>query len=362
MIDPPRSSVNALSIAAFFADGHSQFGAVADREFDELLGDCEHHRLLGLVGEAVRTGALPVTARQRDQVEERVAAWLAHALRVERSVLATVSILDSIGIEHRILKGVALAHLVYPDPSRRVFGDADILIRSQDFARAALVLAERLGGTRAWPELRGGFDTRFGREITIRIGRLELDLHRTLVDGPFGLWIVLDELWGDPQPFELGGRRLFALSPEAQLIHSCYAAALGDWPPRWAPRRDIVELLRAGTVDSLRVVALATSWRGRAVVAHALNEATTALGMAVDHELAVWARAYRASPVERTVLRSYRGKARGYTSQALSVLAMPGLRDRAAYVRAIMAPDAAYREARDLPAGGLVRRAWQRWR
>ena len=97
--------------------------------------------------------------------------------------------LEKAGIAHRVLKGHAWAHTVYPDPSWRAFGDVDLLVGTDDSDRAVEVL-ESTGVRRTLPEVRPGFDRRFGKDATLlsASGR-EVDLHRLLVAGPYGLWV-----------------------------------------------------------------------------------------------------------------------------------------------------------------------------
>ncbi|MBA3621797.1 MAG: hypothetical protein H0W51_05695 [Euzebyales bacterium] len=52
------------------------------------------------------------------------------------------------------------------------------------------------GYRRSWPQLRPGFDRRFGKGAPLRRDEgWELDLHRTFVMGPFGLTVDLDGLF-----------------------------------------------------------------------------------------------------------------------------------------------------------------------
>ena len=89
---------------------------------------------------------------------------------------------DRAGIESRVLKGVALAHTAYDDPADRVFADVDLLVPGDELTRAATVLTAALGAERPVPEIRPGFDDRFGKEAMLKVDGLELDLHRTFVE------------------------------------------------------------------------------------------------------------------------------------------------------------------------------------
>ncbi len=193
--------------------------------------------------------------------------WLGHALRVERLLLEATAALDRAGIESRVLKGVALAHTAYDDPADRVFGDADLLVPGREFTRAVHALEAAFGVERAQPEIRPGFDDRFGKEATLTVGGVELDLHRTFVEGALGLTIQLDDLFAPPYRFPLGITELEALPMPPRLLHACYAAALGDWPPRLISLRDVAQILLRERPHPADVLLMARSWRCEVVVA-----------------------------------------------------------------------------------------------
>ena len=323
--------------------------------FAAVLAGAEQHRILGFLGDAVRDGAFPVTEEQWTQVEERWSSWLAHALRVERLLLRAADALDAAGIDFRVLKGVALAHLRYDDPALRVFGDVDLLVRSADFTRAANVLITALKGQRALPELRPGFDERFGKEILVRVGAFEVDVHRTLVDGAYGLRVDLPDLFTDPQPFTVGERTLLGVGPEAAFLHACFAAALGDWPPRLVPQRDIAQIA-LGRLDVDAALAMATRWRASAVVGSAVTAAWDGLGLDATHRLAAWARSSEPSRRDGLLLRSYRGSGRGYSRTLASLAVLRGVGPRAAYAIGVGSPSKEYLAARGLRRSDLARR------
>lgn len=330
-------------------------------QWTAFLSACEDHRLLGLLADTVRCGTIVLDEPQSEMLERRFRDWLVHDLAVEQVVCRAVEALELEGIEARVLKGVALANMVYPDPAWRVFGDIDLLVRSRDLGRAAHCLASVLGAERELPELRPGFDEQFGREVLMRCGAVEIDLHRTLVDGPFGLAVRLDDLFADPLRFTIGGRELLGLGTVQRFVHACHAAVLGDWPPRLIALRDIAMLLeggeRAGALDAVAVRALADRWRCAAVVALAVSRAVDELALEADHPLVPWARSFRPTLRDRVLLASYRGRARGYTSQAMSVAAIDGWRNRWAYLGAIVRPSREYLEARRFGRGDRLRKA-----
>jgi hypothetical protein len=331
--------------------------------FAGFLSTVEHHRLLGLAAAAVKADALHVTDRQRDDLERGLQAWLAHDLRVERLLVDVLDVLDRAGIPARALKGVAYAHLDYPDPMQRVFGDVDLLVRSEDVGPAVDILTGELGATREQPELRPGFDRRFGKEVLLRTADgLELDLHRMFVDGALGLTMTLPDLFAPPERFALAGHAVDALPRPLRFLHACYAAALGDWPPRLISLRDVAQILAGGDVDLEDTLRIARRWQAEAVVARALTHTWDALALSGSSPWVEWAGAFVPSARERMLLRAHEGSGRSYSRHAAALFVLPSVASKATYLRAIALPQRAYLVARGRTPGGHVSYAVRRLR
>src|SRR4029453_12316405 len=118
-----------------------------------------------------------------------------------------------------------------------------------------------------------GFDDRFGKEVMLRVRGIEVDLHRTFVEGAYGLTVQLGDLFAPPYRFPLGGHEFDALPQPQRLLHACYAAALGDWPPRLMSLRDVAQLLLKEQPHIVDVLTMARTWRAEAVVARAIVSA-----------------------------------------------------------------------------------------
>jgi Uncharacterised nucleotidyltransferase len=331
---------------------------ISDDEFGALFDACEHDRLLGLLAHAVRDGALRVSDDARALLEEELQRWLAHDLRVEQLLLDALHELAAASIPARVLKGVALAHTTYRDPAARVFGDADVLVPSAQFTRAAEILIASLSATRAMPELRPGFDDRFGKEILLRLrGSLELDLHRVFVDGALGLTIDLDDLFAPPYRFALGSFELETLPMPQRLLHAAYAAALGDWPPRLVSLRDLAQLVLHEQPNLVDVLLMAKRWRCEAVVARGVNLTWETLRPVPRPPIVEWAARFTPSRTDRLLLAAYQGPARSFTRHAASLVVLPDLPSRMAYLHAIALPQREYLRARGSSTTRHVRRA-----
>ena len=345
-------------IACFGLPGHA--GAwptepLSDPVWKAALDAVDRLRLPGFLQAAIEGGALPVTDQQQHEAAELHLQWCARALRLEQRLLQLASILDAHGIEVVVLKGTAVAHLVYPDPAMRHFADLDLLFRTEQFDQA-LEVFYGLGYVRPHPEARPGFDRRFGKGATLEgIEGDELDVHRNLVLGTFGFVIDLDELFRSSEPFRLGGRELRGLGPETRLLHACYHAALGDPHPRYGSVRDIAQMLLTGRQDPDRVIELARSWEAEAVLARGVALCRNHLGVAVDGAVVNAFEGYVPDRRERRAISAYVGPNRRFAAKALASMPyLHGFGERASFLRAVLAPDPGFVEA----VGGQPGRPW----
>ena len=113
---------------------------------------------------------------------------------------------------------------MYPDPQWRPYVDVDVLVPGERIGEAIAVLAD-LGYQRQSPELRRGFDQRFGKGTTLRkAAAATVDLHRTLIAGPYSFLIDADSLFVQPRSFQCAQDSLRTLNAEAQLVHCAVSA------------------------------------------------------------------------------------------------------------------------------------------
>jgi hypothetical protein len=313
----------------------------------QMMAVAEHERITGLLVRAILDGGLPATAEQAEEAELAHQASMVTALALEATLVQTAVVLDRAGIDYRVLKGSGVAHLDYADPALRSFGDIDLLIRSSQFDDAVEALVA-LGHRRKFPEPRPGFDRRFGKgTCLVGPGGHEVDLHRTLAMGPYGLRVDLDDLWRRSSTFELAGREFSALGPEERFLHACFHAALGDNPSRLASLRDIAQMHLARPLDSDLARHLSSSWEADAVVAQGLRLTADALGLEPDGSLASWANAFSPSQRDCRFLAVYGGVQPTYAAKSFAAMrAIPGIRDKAAFVLALALPDRRYLKQR----------------
>ena len=319
---------------------------ISERAWRSFRGSAPNGRIVGLAVAAAEAGRLPLTDEQAGEL----LAWhrdaMVWALTIERRLLELAEAFEAAGVSWLVLKGPALAHTVYPNPSWRGFGDLDLLVPTASWRQALEVLAG-MGFQRRLPEPRPGFDERFGKAAVHTNGDgIDVDLHRTLVLGPFGLWVEPDELFRRSVKFRLGDRSISRLDDTALLIHACMHASLGWRPPLLWTLRDVAQVAWAGRVDWEELADLARRWRLRAVVRHALTTASETLGVSLPVEAAPLQSA-EPPQRERRALESYITDRRGRGGTELSTLqAIPSLRGKAAYVRMLLFPGRAFLAAR----------------
>ncbi len=282
------------------------FCPLGAEQWAELARGASIHRCWGLVAGAIRSGALQVTSAQREETE--AASRSAAALQVELDValVEVANALDQLGTDYRVLKGPATSRAFYDDPQYRQYVDIDLLIRASHLDRAIEVLLDlgtsrpQLGGdANAWGDPLG-----WGQPVRLPTG-VEIDIHRTLRPGPFGLRIETDELFEGPATVTIGGREILTLDADLHFIHACYHAVLHGGPPALVPLLDVAIALDSDLVDPDRVVTTAERWMGGAVIARAINEATTIFALETGHPLVRFGRRRRPRRIERRWITTY---------------------------------------------------------
>lgn len=298
------------------------------------LATAVDHRLVGVVHASMLADELVVD--EPDAVFAAHEQAMAEALLLEDMMLVAVDALAEADVDSRVLKGAALAHTLGPDPAERTFGDTDLLVRGDQLTVAAAVL-QTIGASRAQAGISADFERRFAKSVTLRWrAGTELDLHRTLAPGPFGLMIRPDELFRQTVTFEVAGRQVATLVPEMHLVHAAIHVALGDIVPRLGNVRDIA-LLLGDELDLDLVMRTIEGWSCAAPVAVGLRHAAS-IG-AAGHPLLDWAESYRPTSRERRLLTSYSDRRGRFRSQAWASFTVLGWRDRMAFGSAVARRD-----------------------
>ncbi len=266
------------------------------------------------------------------------------ALVLEDLLLEVVELLTATGIEIRCIKGPAVAHLDYPAPELRSYGDVDVLVRSEHIAEALRSL-EHHGLSRPYPSKSPGWDRRWAKGVSLRTSDgNELDVHRTLATPPLGLRIDLDDLWSRSEQFSVGGRSVTTLSREDRLLTAAFSASVSDVQPGWVTLRDIAQLTLDPRLDAGLARDTATRSGAAAVLAAAVSSAWRELRIADVTALSAWADRYRPTDTERRELALYQHRRSSETARAMATLrVLPGITERARFLWTVGGPSSGFR-------------------
>lgn len=297
-----------------------------------LVGLARSHGILGPL-----LAALPESDDElRQQVldlHEPVMLW---CMNLELRLLELKEWFDSVGgIEFRVLKGPAVAHLDALDPSLRSFADIDLLIHANDMDEAIRVLTDR-GAERHLPQRRPGFDRRFTKGVGLRCDDgIEIDIHRTLCVGALGFRIPLDDLFARPDHFEVGGVRLPTLRLEHRALHAAYHAVVGSSVPSIRTLRDLAGYLAHPALTPDVLAPEACLWGSETVLGEAVRATFDTLTFDAP-KWREWLDGYRANVGDLDLIRRTRTAAGWPIEKA--VLAELSWRDRAQFTWAVAFP------------------------
>jgi hypothetical protein len=334
--------VDLLCVIASSAIGvrHAPLESPLDAEnWDALVALVRAQRLEPQLASMVAGGTWPVSVDQAEDAAAAHAAAMATTLLLDRQLLDVARQFDADEVPFVVLKGSAAAHLDYPDPACRAYGDVDVLVPPHKIEEAERILRAG-GGRRAFTEPRPGFDRRFGKGSSYRMpSGLEVDIHRTLALGPFGLALDPIELAAGLTSFSMGGYELRALDRSRRFLHACYHAALGRSVPRLVPLVDVV-MSAPRTEQEMRVAAdLAHRWQADVVLDAAVAAAIRRLRWPAPPHVVRTIDEMPRSARQQRWLRGYRDERRSSALlSAAGVEAIPRWIDRVDYLRASLWP------------------------
>lgn len=313
-----------------------------------------NERVLPLLALLTRQSA-SVTAAEIEAADEAHVGAMSSAVHNEFALIQVVDTLNRLGIKHAVLKGVAVSHLDYRDPSLRQFGDVDLLVEPDRFGDA-IVSLEETGWTQAYSLPR--HHEAFTHAITLRspTSRAEIDLHQRIAHRALGLLVPATELLDRSIPLDLYGRSTRALSSRDRLIHASlhWQASQGGYR-RLSSAADVVLLSGSQVGDAAGVLADAERWSVRPLVEAGLRSAWAEAQLDVPGE---W-HAAMARPIhrrDRLVERAYlSGRRRPALEELACLRRMTGIRSRFRYLTGYLATDDAY--AAQHGRRGLVQQA-----
>ena len=216
--------------------GPSALAAAAARvdDWPRLIEQAGHEGLLGLLAArltAARPSGVPPEAMAELERLRRLSAQ--RNLRMTGQLVRILEALERHGIETLPVKGPALAQDLYDDPSVRMSGDLDILVRPRAAAAARrLLLANGFEDEGSYSErlLRRG--AREGEvHLRRRDGEPMVDLHWRLTVGHSAREISADRLLAGARSIRVLGRELRAPGEADQLLLTALHGARHEWRP-----------------------------------------------------------------------------------------------------------------------------------
>jgi hypothetical protein len=213
----------------------------------------ERHQLAPLAHACLAANliALPITARrQLDSIALRARAWRRARSAALRDVLAE---LRRASIDPIVLKGAALAWLIYPSPDVRPMSDIDLLV-PRDTASTASHALEAIG-FRPDPWSRQPRPARHHHLPALtRPGALpiSIELHVDAIDADARSSIASDTLTSPLQPFAMDGVPALTLGDRDMLRHLCHHALQPSWDGH-VRLLGIVDLFRYAAAHATRI-------------------------------------------------------------------------------------------------------------
>ena len=326
-----------------------QVEPLADEEWERCHGRVTTGRITGTLLDAVLSGDLPATDEQARQASLSHRNAMGVAVRLEQDLRLAGRILGEAGIDTRVLKGPAVAHLDYDDPSQRDFGDIDLLVHSADMT-ATVAALEVAGYERVLPAARSHLDQIFNKSVTLHSpGRWELDLHRALFPGAFGLVVSESGLWDDPEAFVVGDDAFVAMPRPMRILQTAGHLVLGSTTPRLSTVRDlVVQLDRLPDPAPLEQAARDTSLTA---VLQAAIEHLVGRQLLVPGGWGEWAATEKPDQRGRRLLAEHLAARGDFNAQARSALRLLPLHQRLSVTAALALPHRDH-----LAARGLTRR------
>jgi hypothetical protein len=314
-----------------------------------IVAGAASHKLVGLLDQALADGALHCDATTATAIGDRAVEVAGWNVRLERHMLAVHELLRAAEVPHRFVKGATVAHRFYDHAGLRMSVDVDVLVHepSLDASLAALASADHV---RLQADPYRGFSRRYAKSVTMRhTSGVEVDVHRVIPDGPFGLRGPASAVWDRAEAaVAIGGHPLPTLEPPDAFVQAAVNAVASYDQVALASLRDVAQVGSAIADRADEAEALARELGVRACLAEAVGLAARVLRWeppgAID-EMARWPM----TDLERRWLDSYRQPPSDRRRAWLGVQAVPGVLPKAAYaanVAALWASRPARRRAR----------------
>jgi hypothetical protein len=304
-----RSSSASLRVAqAWLARTNGsphQAVPIDDADVRPLVDD----RLAMIAVDLADRGRLLASSAAAELLRNHALLAAQRSVALEARCGAIVELLDNEGIATRVLKGLAVAQLDYPDPALRLTSDIDLLVKGDDIHRAIDQLAE-FGFKRHFDEPFDGFDRMLGKGAALEgPNRFVIDLHRTLALGYYGVRLPVDLLWENSDHIDMAGVRACVFAKAERFAHAAMHLALAP-QPRMMHFLDLAVLIGVDDHEiQSSVIRVADEWGCPDLVARAVMMSSDLFReMWEPPGLLEWARTRRPGRRERLWWSTYQGR------------------------------------------------------
>lgn len=224
----PSHSYRLLTLCAHAVCDATLRGEIAQaatsiKDWQGIVAQAEAHGLGPLLYAHIKAAGVPLPAPVRRELQGLYLRHR-HASRVRSRVLCRIlAAYEAEGIRALVLKGGALAHLLYPEPGLRPTSDLDLLVRPSQALHAQQVLAE-IGFSAPIPTENATPAPDVHPANLLAEGLLvTIDIHPQLVKRPASPLMDVERLAARALPFSLGqnGCTAYTLGYEEMLWHLC---------------------------------------------------------------------------------------------------------------------------------------------
>ena len=200
--------------------------AAAGPDWETVLKGARHHGVMPLLHRHLsRLGAPLVPASVLTDLSSYARKNAVHNLALSHALLRILETLKQEGIEAVPYKGPVLSGGAYGDVSLRSFKDLDIIVRPQDFERAATTL-QGFGYALSDRNPDGHFHESFAHAET----GIVVELHHDVIQRRYSpIALELSALWRNLTPSTLLGQPVATFRPEDMLLLLCLHGSNHAW-------------------------------------------------------------------------------------------------------------------------------------
>jgi hypothetical protein len=273
---------------------------------------------------------------------------IARDIASQAEITPALQTIAAAGIDSLVLKGAALAHLLYAEPQCRPRGDTDLLVADRQTADRVEALLQPLGYRKHLGVEGHYISHQFACTKPGPLGMaVTFDIHWRLSNANLlAQRLTFADLWAERRPMMALGPTAFASSPHHALIHALFHRTwhLGEGDPdRLLWLYDIHLLCESfGAKDWERFVAEVSRCRLEPICRDGLHDTSVIFATPIPAIV----NAALASAPDGWVLSQLHLKRSGLRRKLVDLLSLPSWTQRLRWLREYAFPDVAYMRQR----------------